>query len=242
MTIKLSTTNSVNKTLQHKKALWDLETLCGDSRGYGGGEGVSDSSETLSVFFFVFVSPSFSLGASGSTGFWVTVMRSGTRGVANASNPSSSVNKLSIWRSAEARCHAGTRAGEGEGINKHRRSVQWSSSLVDEGKNLNMELRRVGEGEGGGGGGGTEVLLSVDDYLWILCAMIFSPQVSQMGKRNHSEPMSFLALSLLSSRVHQDKKPWIISRWKISLFPPQEQTGRRKKKKKGPNIIHLLPR
>lgn len=37
MTIKLSTTNSVNKTLQHKKALWDLETLCGDSRGYGGG-------------------------------------------------------------------------------------------------------------------------------------------------------------------------------------------------------------
>lgn len=54
MTIKVSTTNSVNKTLQHKKALWDLETLCGDSRGYGGGEGVSDSSETLSVFFFCF--------------------------------------------------------------------------------------------------------------------------------------------------------------------------------------------
>lgn len=36
MTIKLSTTNSVNKTLQHK-ALWDLETpfwdTIGDSRG-----------------------------------------------------------------------------------------------------------------------------------------------------------------------------------------------------------------
>lgn len=35
MTIKLSTTNSVNKTLQHK-ALWDLETPyrdVGESRG-----------------------------------------------------------------------------------------------------------------------------------------------------------------------------------------------------------------
>lgn len=41
MTIKLSTTNSVNKTLQHK-ALWDLETPYwdvvggGDSRGSSG--------------------------------------------------------------------------------------------------------------------------------------------------------------------------------------------------------------
>lgn len=42
MTIKLSTTNSVKKTLQHK-ALWDLETPCrdvGDDRGCGS-EGVS---------------------------------------------------------------------------------------------------------------------------------------------------------------------------------------------------------
>lgn len=155
MTIKLSTTNSVNKTLQHKKALWDLETLCGDSRGYSGGR--ASPTPQRRFLFFLFLSLSFSLGASGSTGFWVTVMRSGTRGVENASNPSSSVNKLSIWRSAEARCHAGTRAGEGGGINKHRRSVQWSSSLVDEGENLNMELRRVGEGRvvvvvGGRGG------------------------------------------------------------------------------------------
>lgn len=34
MTIKLSTTNSVNKTLQHK-ALWDLVTPYGDMGGGG---------------------------------------------------------------------------------------------------------------------------------------------------------------------------------------------------------------
>lgn len=34
MTIKLSTTNSVNKTLQHK-ALWDLETPYQDVGGGG---------------------------------------------------------------------------------------------------------------------------------------------------------------------------------------------------------------
>lgn len=43
MTIKLSTTNSVNKTLQHK-ALWDLETPFRDTIGDSGGcskEGIS---------------------------------------------------------------------------------------------------------------------------------------------------------------------------------------------------------
>lgn len=43
MTIKLSTTNSVNKTLQHK-ALWDLETPFQDTIGDGRGcskEGIS---------------------------------------------------------------------------------------------------------------------------------------------------------------------------------------------------------
>lgn len=70
MTIKLSTTNSVNKTLQHKKALWDLETLCGDSRGYSGGR-ASPTPQRRFVFFcfFLFLSLSLSLGASGSTGF-----------------------------------------------------------------------------------------------------------------------------------------------------------------------------
>lgn len=105
MTIKLSTTNSVNKTLQHKKALWDLETLCGDSRGYS--EGRAPPTPPRRFLFLVFF-VSFSLRASGSTGFWVTVMRSGFRGVANASNPSSSVNKVSSRRSGEVRCHAGT--------------------------------------------------------------------------------------------------------------------------------------
>lgn len=57
MTIKLSTTNSVNKTLQHK-ALWGLETPyrdVGGRAGEGGGEGVSGATSGLqrwNEFFF----------------------------------------------------------------------------------------------------------------------------------------------------------------------------------------------
>lgn len=59
MTIKLSTTNSVNKTLQHK-ALWGLETPyrdVGGRAGEGGGGRASrerplDSRDGTSFFFF----------------------------------------------------------------------------------------------------------------------------------------------------------------------------------------------
>lgn len=102
MTIKLSTTNSVNKTLQHK-ALWDLETPYQD---VGGGESRGCSLEGVSA-----------LDSRDGTTFSserdpqdsASVQEECNLGSGEHYYPSSSVNKLSISRSEKTLFHTASR-------------------------------------------------------------------------------------------------------------------------------------
>lgn len=110
MTIKLSTTNSVNKTLQHK-ALWDLDTPHVD---------VWDSRGCSSEGGFQLLSHSSGLRqSSDGTSFSLSeIHRNLERFVRSGENYHllSSVNKLSISRSRKTPFHTASRDFDSSGF------------------------------------------------------------------------------------------------------------------------------
>lgn len=171
MTIKLSTTNSVNKTLQHK-ALWGLETPYRDVGGRGGGDsrGCSrrasrerplDSRDGTSFFFFFPLSEIhrilYQFRRSGDT-FYL----------------SSSVNKLSQ-------------------ISRSR--TTWFQTVKLWRRNK-TSIRSVWWRISGGTWKWNEALMWAGDYVWIICAAVFSPlrglQVSQVVTEKPSGPVASL--------------------------------------------------
>lgn len=167
MTIKLSTTNSVNKTLQHK-ALWDLETPYRDV----GGQSWLQLRGRLG---------SLDMGAGSGLQRWycfsserdpqdsVSVQEEWDLGSGEHCDLSSSVNKLSISRSKKTLFHTARRGYDGSalpGLTLWNRELLGPSS-EDLSRVIKWEMKQRRRWKWAG------------DYVWILCAVVSSLQVSR---------------------------------------------------------------